>query len=112
MHAEDAQIRLHKEIREQIDELRLVFRIGVEKQLAEPHAMRADIENRILAGDALASMMSNGAAVSMSDATRCRIAESFERLLEAAEPPVLHDAAERWQQQLKEAAGVAGTAVK
>ncbi len=71
-----------------------------------------DIENRILAGDALASMMSNGAAVSMSDATRCRIAESFERLLEAAEPPVLHDAAERWQQQLKEAAGVAGTAAK
>ncbi len=71
-----------------------------------------DIENRVLAGDALAGMMSNGAEASMSDATRCRVAESFERLLEAAEPPVLHNAAERWRQQMNEAAGIPGIAAR
>ncbi|MCE5309287.1 MAG: hypothetical protein LLG20_16725 [Acidobacteriales bacterium] len=71
-----------------------------------------DIENRILAGNALASMMSNGAAASMSDEVRCRIVQGVEGILDAAEPPVLHDAAERWQQQVNEAAGVAGAAAK
>ena len=66
-----------------------------------------DIEIRILAGDALARILSNGGAGSLSERTRCRIEQSILDVLGATQPPVLHDAAQNWRQQLREAAALA-----
>jgi len=66
-----------------------------------------DIEIRILAGDALARILSNGGAASLSERTRCRIEQSILDILGATHPPVLHEAAQNWRQQLHEAATLA-----
>ena len=66
-----------------------------------------DLDMRILAGDALARLLSNGAAASMSDRMRCRIAQSMQDILGTTGPPVLHAAAQGWREQLQQTARVA-----
>lgn len=68
-----------------------------------------DLEIRILAGDALAQIMSHGGTGWLSEKTRCRIEQIILDILETTQPPVLHQAAQIWMAQLqKTAAPVAG----